>query len=118
MKKLIYFLMFLHFSSCSNKLSEGDIIEKKYEPTRTYVSFIPLVTSYGKNIHTTMIPYVVTDYEDYILVIKGKYEGKETIENIYINKEQYECLSVGEHFNITQDCSKSDDNNLKIRKSN
>jgi len=100
--------------SC-NKLEEGDVIEKWYEPTHTYVALMPMVISNGKSTTTIMIPYVITDYEDWVVKINGKYKGEERTETIYVSQKQYECLSVGSHLKLTEDSSTSDDNNHKVR---
>ena len=104
----------LCLSSC-NKLEEGDVVEKWYEPTHTYVALMPLIISNGKTTTTMMIPYVITDYEDWCVKIKGKYKEEERIETIYVSRKQYECLSIGSHLKLTDDCSMSDDNNHKVR---
>ena len=104
----------LCLSSC-NKLEEGDVVEKWYEPTRTYVALMPLIISNGKTTTTIMIPYVITDYEDWCVKIKGKYKEEERIETIYVSRKQYERLSIGSHLKLTDDCSMSDDNNHKVR---
>lgn len=100
--------------SC-NKLEEGNVVEKWYEPTRRYVAVMPLVISNGKTTTTIMMPYVVTDYEDWCVKIKGKYKDEEMVETIYVTQKQYECLSIGSHLKLTDDCSMSDDNNHKVR---
>jgi hypothetical protein len=104
----------LCLTSC-NKLEEGDVVEKWYEPTNTYVALMPLVISNGKTTTTMMIPYVITDYEDWCVKIKGKYKDEERIETIYVSQKQYECLSIGSHLKFTDDCSMSDENNHKVR---
>lgn len=104
----------LCLTSC-NKLEEGDVVEKWYEPTHTYVTLMPMEIPNGKTTTTIMIPYMITDYEDWCIKIKGKYKGKKRIETIYVSQKQYECLSIGSHFKLTDDCSMSDDNNHKVR---
>lgn len=103
----------LCLSSC-NKLEEGDVVEKWYEPTHTYVALMPTTISNGKTTSTIMIPYVITDYEDWVVKIKGKYKGEERTETIYVSQKQYECLSVGSHLKLNEDCSTADENNHKV----
>ena len=104
----------LCLTSC-NKLEEGVVVAKWYEPTHTYVALMPLVISNGKTTTTMMIPYVITDYEDWCVKIKGKYKDEERIETIYVSQKLYEYLSIGSHLKLTDDCSMSDDNNHKVR---
>jgi hypothetical protein len=112
----IFAVMFfaLCLSSC-NKLEEGDVIEKWYEPTRTYATVMPILISNGKTTSTIMVPHMVTDYEDWVIKIRGKYNGEDRIETIYVGQKQYECLSVGSHLKLSEDCSTHDDNNQKVR---
>ncbi len=112
---ILYCMIFL--TSCSNKLKEGDIIEKWYEPENTYVTFIPLLISSGKSATTIIVPYLVTDYEDWCIKIKGRHRGKEIVETFYVSQNQYEHLSIGDHIKLKDDYSMSDDNNiLEIKK--
>lgn len=111
---LVMLCCILCLTSC-NKLKEGYVVEKWYEPTRTYVTLMPLVISNGKSTTTIMMPYVITDYEDWCIKIKGKYKDEERIETIYISQQQYDCMSIGDYLKLTDDCSKSDDNNHKVQ---
>ena len=104
----------LCLASC-NKLEEGDVVEKWYEPARTYVAVMPMTILTGKSTTTIMVPYVVTDNEDWCVKIKGKYKGEERVEIVYISQKQYECVRTGSHLKLTDDCSTSDDNNHKER---
>lgn len=72
-----------------------------------------LIISNGKTTTTMMIPYVITDYEDWCVKIKGKYKDEERIEIIYVSQKQYERLSIGSHLKLNDDCSLSDDNNTR-----
>lgn len=60
----------LCLTSC-NRLEEGYVVEKWYEPTDTYVAFMPLVISNGNTTTTIIMPYIITDYEDWCVKIKG-----------------------------------------------
>ena len=65
---IVIFLMFL--VGCSS-VKEGEVIQKRHEPSRTWVSVTPIVKSNGKTTTTTMIPYVYYDSEDYVITIEG-----------------------------------------------
>jgi len=99
------------FTSC-NKLKEGIIIEKWYEPTRKYVSVMPIST--GKTI--IMIPYIITDYEDWCIKIKGKYKNEERIETIYVSQKLYENLKIGSNLKLNNDYYMLDNNNSEVPK--
>ena len=101
--------------SC-NHLEEGIVVGRHYEPTEQNMVIMPLIMSNGKTTTTMMIPYFVTDYEDYVLHIKGVYKGEEVIEQVYVTKDCYERLQNGGTWYKDDSCSFSDDNNTKERR--
>ncbi len=103
------------FTSC-NHLEEGEVIGRHYEPTTQNIMILPLIMSNGKTKTTMMIPYLVTDYEDYVLHVKGLYKGEEVIEQVYVTKECYNNLQNGGTWYKDDNCSFSDDNNTKERR--
>jgi len=116
MKKLISLLIIcISLTSC-NHLEKGEVIGRHYEPTTQDMLILPLVISTGKTTTTMMIPYYVTDYEDYVLHIKGVHKGKEIIERVYVTKECYNNLKDGAKWYKDDTCSFSDDNNTKERR--
>lgn len=115
MKNIIFLFICLILISC-NKLEEGTIIEKKYEPARTYVMLMPMIIFTGKSTTTIMIPYVIYDNEDFIIKVKGyDNEGKYREENFYISKIEYDKLNVGQYICVKGKCTE-DNNNKKVRK--
>lgn len=98
---------------CKNKLKEGDVVEKWYEPKSEYMMMLPITISDGKNTITIYQYYWIEDNEDWVVKIKGTYKGKERTEMVYVSPQNYECLNVGSHIVIGKDCSLSDDNNNK-----
>ena len=114
----VYFLailLLLGSNSC-NKLEEGYVVAKWYEPEQTYVSIMPMVLYNGKTTTTIFVPYVVTDNEDWCIKVKGKYKDEGKVETVYVSKKEYESLSIGSHWRKTDGSSMSDDNNHKERK--
>lgn len=99
-----------------NRLEEGVVVDKHYEPTEQIVTILPLVMSTGTSVTTIMMPYTMIDNEDYVLHIKGVYKGKEVVEQVYTSKECYEQMRVGDRWTKTQYCSFSDNNNVKERR--
>jgi len=110
MKKILI-LLFILLIGC-NEIDKGIVVGKRYEPTQTYTTIIPLVISTGKSVTTIMIPYVITDNEDYILKVKDN----EIVREVYVSKQCYEKLDTGDVWIKDSDCSFSDNNNTKIRK--
>lgn len=99
-----------------NHLEEGTVVNKHYEPMEKDLVVMPLIMSNGETTTTMMIPYLVTDNEDYVLHIKGIYKGEEIIEQVYTSKECYENMQNGDSWTKTKYCSFSDNNNQKERR--
>jgi hypothetical protein len=100
-----YVLLAVVLSSCGHSIHEGEIIEKYYEPERTYTYTTMIMC--GK----VMIPQTHTGYddEDWIIVVKGV-NGKDTItEDFYIDEANWKCMSVGNIFNDSIPCTTDDD---------
>ncbi len=100
-----YVLLAVVLSSCGHSIHEGEIIEKYYEPPRTYTYTTMMMV--GK----VMIPQTHTGYddEDWVIVVKGV-KGKYSItEDFYIDETNWKCMSVGNIFNDSIPCITDDD---------
>ena len=112
----LYTLLVCVILTGCNHLEEGTVVNKHYEPMEQNLIVMPLIISNGKTTTTMMIPYFITDNEDYVLHIKGIYKGEEVIEQVYTSKEYYEQMQNGDRWKKTQYCSFSDNNNQKERR--
>lgn len=89
---------------CCNKLDEGRIIAKHYEPENTYLYMYPVYTSDGKDMHLShFIPIYMVDDEDWMIDIIGSYKGEVKRETYYVSQEQYDSLKIGQVF-CTKNC--------------
>lgn len=111
MKTIIFIMVAMVMLSC-NHLEKGTVLKKEYEPKRSYVSFIPMII--GKV--TTLIPYVITDNEDFVLTVEGEYNGEIVHENVYVTKKCYEQMQAGSLWTKDETCSFTDSNNSKERR--
>lgn len=109
---LIYMLILI---SC-DKLEEGVVINKWYEPNRTYTQLIPMTTMAGKVPITILVPTTIYDNEDYCLTIKGKYDNKTIMQTFYVTKNYYNSYNIGDSIKLNSGYSDSDKNNKKIVK--
>lgn len=114
--KLIIGLVVISYCIGCNKLKEGSVIEKWYEATETNLIMMPHYMQVGKVRTMYMVPYYVTDNEDFVIKLKGKHNGKDRIETVYLTQAQYDCLQIGDYLRIGDDCSFDDTNNSKRRK--
>lgn len=100
-----YVLLAVVLSACGHSIHEGEIIEKYYEPPRTYTYTTMMMV--GK----MMIPQTHTGYddEDWVIVVRCV-KGKDTItEDFYIDEKNWKCMSVGNIFNDSIPCTREDD---------
>lgn len=111
-------LLILTFTACSNQLSEGEIISKRYEPERTFVMLVPMIYSCGNNCTSTMmIPYWVHDDEDYVITVSGyDKSGHQLTEEWFVDKQTYEAAETGRRNVFSSSYASRDDQHKKLRK--
>lgn len=116
MKKILLLLVsIVMFSSC-DKLTEGTVINKWYEPSSVSVVMMPVTTMCGKVPVTTMIPYTIYDSEDWCMKVEGENQDGEIIQKtFYITEQQYNDIKVGQFVNVENGCDE-DQNNKKERR--
>ena len=109
-KIIVLFLLFA-IVAC-NHLEKGEVISKRHEPENTFVMIMPIRV--GKT--TMMIPYIIHDNEDWVITVKGKYEGDDETDEVYVFESCFNSLKNGDTWVKSQGCSYSDNNNEKTRK--
>jgi hypothetical protein len=78
-------------------IRKGTISDKRFEPDRTYLTYVPMTISDGKGGTTTiMIPKVVHDDADYVIQIN---QGEES-SKVYVTADQFAKLEVGQTFDM------------------
>jgi len=78
-------------------IRKGTISDKRYEPARTYLTYVATVVPDGKGGTTTiMVPKVVHDDADYVIQIN---QGQES-SKIYVTGSQFQNLEVGQTFDM------------------
>ena len=110
-RHLLYTLLACVFLVCCSHLEDGTVIGKRYEEANRNLVLIPTIV--GKV--TIMHQYWVYDNEDWVITIEGEKDGKMIHEDVYVTKECYEALNLGDTWIKTDDCSFSDDNNGKTK---
>lgn len=111
-----YVLIMLVLAGC-HQLKEGNVISKSIEPARTYIYLMPIshTMMVGKSCTTsiTYIPMTMYDDEDFKVQISGNDGKEDRIETFYVSKKQWECLRVGDYFQVTTDCSTSPNKDIE-----
>src|SRR6185369_212353 len=102
-------ILFLILFSCGIK--EGTVIDKRYEPFQIIHTTQCIPISTGKT--TTIICYPVTIYddEDWLIEIEG-YNKRHKLKDrwIYIEKEMYDTIRMGDYYCIDNKCHLTDHN--------
>ena len=100
MKKIVFILSIAVLMISCNKIMEGEIIEKWHEDESMTLMLIP--QKVGKV--TIMQQYWVHDDEDFCVKIKGlNQKGKIKTKVLYLDKEIWSNVEVGENIVIQDD---------------
>lgn len=111
MKRIFFIIVLVTTLISCQKMKYGNIEERWYESSRTFVMLMPITT--GKV--TVMIPYVVHDNADWCIKVKGIGEKGDTItKTYYVTSEAYDTLTIGKFICVDGNCDE-DLNNTKTR---
>lgn len=108
MKKIVFILvLFVIVLSGCERITEGYIIQKWYEPAETNLVLIPILISNGKTTSTVLMPYTIYDGEDYCIKVIGvTSEGKEKTKKLYLTPDEYDLVSIDDFYVIEKDKDK------------
>lgn len=102
MKKIkIFFsilLIALVLCGCSQKLTQGEVIEKKFTPAHSEVMIIPMVTTDGKNTSITNVLYIYYYSDTYKITIRDYIDNEEQTATYRVTQEVYDSVDVGNEF--------------------
>lgn len=106
---------------CNNSINEGQIVNKFVEPERNYVYLQPIAHSHrvGNTTVTTFtyIPILRHDDEDYGICIQGiNKKGKTINRTLYVQKNRFDTLDIGQYFCMDKNCSKTPNPDKKLRR--
>ena len=97
---LIVLLVFL--SGCSSVITEGEVYKKEYRPKYTTVTVLPLVITNGKSSTTTMVPYIISYPDRYVIFIKAYKDKEWKTEDFYVSKDLYDLINIGDMFSFEE----------------
>ena len=121
MNKIILFIFIIIFS-CSEEIYVGpsedsELIDKYIQPEIAYRTNMTVIKQYDDGPRYLSLLHIYYDNEDYILIIKvlGK-NYQSNISNVYVTEEEYNKLSIGELFYLSNiKLNFEDFNNKKVR---
>lgn len=83
-------------TGCGKSIKEGEIYKKWHEPAETYITwmYMPLGKSF------MLIPMYCYDDEDFVIKIRKYNEEKQkyNTKTLYLNKETYDRIKIGDYF--------------------
>lgn len=102
-------LMFL-LCSCSNKITQGEVIEKTYTPAHSEITIVPFITSNGKTSTVRVVPFVYYYSDKWeIKIQKWNEESKEMQTAVFrVTKEVYDDIDIGSEFIYKEDMEPDD----------
>jgi len=94
-KKVLFLLLIVLLASCY-RLNSGTIINKEFVPehTQTYVSFIYTGKTSMPVVRTRRVP------DSWYITIEGEIKGKTRKKNIYVSKDEYDSVNIGDFIRI------------------
>ena len=106
---LLAVMLAVMLSGCGEKITRGEVIDKKFTPCHSEVKFIYVVTSNGKTSSTKMIPYVYRYPDTYTITITAMDEDGNRQKATYrVTKEVFETVQIGDEFIYTKDMEPSE----------
>lgn len=103
MKKIVSLLVILItvlivLCGCGNKLTSGEVYNKEFKKSHKEVRMIPITGYTGKTTSVTMIPYLYTYPDRYIVYIKKFINNKWETNYYYVSKDVYNNINIGDEF--------------------
>lgn len=103
----------LFFTSCE-KLKNGTVLEKWYSPPSEDLVMIPMTVGTGSSKITFMQQYWVYNGENYCIKVKGQgNKGHIITKTLYLNKAQWDTISIGKFICIDGMCDEDKNNTQK-----
>lgn len=105
MKRTTFILLLTILLSSCDRIKEGTVIDKVYEPERYYTMMVPHVYRAGKTTYTTFSYIPMYDDPDYRIEIEG-YNKKHKLQDrwIYVEKEMFDTIRTGDWYCIDNRC--------------
>ena len=99
----------LAFTSC-NKITKGEIYDKKIINEHSDFMMIPITHTNGKSVYTTMIPIYRYYPKQWVVYIKKYNEDKKDWEtaDYYVSENCYKNLKIGDYFEYDSENMKSE----------
>lgn len=104
-------------TACKEEHYEGEITCKEFLKEYTTIKIIPVIVHNGKTTSTIMIPYTHHYPDRWKLTIQWYADNKFHNKNIYVTKECYDSVNIGDWFvynksfcSLKEPCTKTREN--------
>jgi hypothetical protein len=96
--------MMLGIINC-NTLNQGVIVKKWYELPKIKKLSMDETTFFGNQRYNRNVNYLIKDGEDFCIKIQGLNQNKrEKFRTIYLRRECWDSVSVGQEFKLSDKC--------------
>lgn len=96
----VIFVLTIILCGCSEKITKGEVVNKKYSPAYTQTQMIPVIYSDGKTSHTILTPYTYYYSEKWEVTIQQWNPDDHKIQKATyrITEEVYNNIEIGAEF--------------------
>jgi hypothetical protein len=100
----IFILLMVAIICAARPPKAGIVIDKRYEPARTYIDIeTHFTTNSDGDLTTISVPVMKYDDEDWLIMIEGENsKGKLTTNTIEVSYDIYKNLMVGSMYGVEQ----------------
>lgn len=111
-------LMLTLLVGCGERITRGEVIDKKYTKAHTQVMMIPLVMSSGKTITTTIIPYIYRYPDRWEITIQqhDTEDGVRVTATYRVTQEVYDAVNLHDEFVYDKDMEPKEPEYTRERK--
>jgi ABC-type glycerol-3-phosphate transport system substrate-binding protein len=111
-------LMLLLLVGCGERITSGEVIDKKYTEAHTTVRMVPLVMSNGKTTTTMIVPYVYHYADKWEITIRqwDADGGSEVTATYRVTEEVYDAVNLHDEFVYDKDMKPKEPEYTRERK--
>lgn len=102
---LVIIITLIILSGCSDKITSGEIIDKKYTPAYTQTIIVPVTVYTGKSTTVIPVPYTYHYNDTWTVTIRNWNDElkKYDTATYRIDKDTFDSITIGGQFEYVED---------------